>query len=583
MEKSLLELYYGYIMTGASDRIGYNSSLDIIERLGDVIMNKKHSFLNGWIKMLALALSLFFTLNINVVAESTEIPYINNEIQFDMSLGEVTNSLNALGIEFEATKEESIWTKLKQPEGNEITVQYFFSDRKLCQIKIDVGNEENTDSGYSKVKEAFCQLFGNPFSSMKDSNLLSLSCVYPVDVNISGEEDRVETDNGAVGVRQTIDACQYLLSYGERLVLISVEEKSIVLYFTIGGRMVEGYREVYPSVLVTLLSEEDSEIAKKSGVTISGIYAQIALKPESEKIQEKTECEKCEGNGYFSCNFCTQEDFVLKCLDCGWTGNYLHSCAVCSGQGKLKCVECSGKGVIRCESCSSTGKQYCPRCNGSGCLNLGSASTKKDQTWAKTTEDTIAILNGVDDPSFYSDRGECPNCRGTGRIKCDRCSGSGTVGCPSCHRDGYKICPSCLGKGTIPSYSCDLNENHRNVVCIYCKSSNHQYACPFCTGDPCIEFIYQTIMRNPEEYIGKNVCVAGIVQDIHDKGKGTYSIGLLNQEENISRNYDILYVKPEDGLRVLKGDNISAYGTFVSYDSDGIPLIAAYYAELKEK
>ena len=48
------------------------------------------------------------------------------------------------------------------------------------------------------------------------------------------------------------------------------------------------------------------------------------------------------------------------------------------------------------------------------------------------------------------------------------------------------------------------------------------------------------------------------------------------------RTYDITYIKSPDGIRVLQGDNIIAYGSFCSYDKDNTPNIGVYYIELVE-
>lgn len=295
-------------------------------------------------------------------------------------------------------------------------------------------------------------------------------------------------------------------------------------------------------------------------VSSLGLIIIVMLSVISAYAEQEKECDKCGGKHYFDCLICKQEDFAIKCLECGWSGNYKQKCTNCNSKGTTICKTCNGKGETKCSGCEGNGFFTCGWCNGSG--------------WIE--KNANPLFNAV------MPAGRCSNCNGRGKVSCSRCNGKGTVVCVNCSY-GYSTCNYCKGSGYERKYNCEVDNKHnKSVVCKYCLSKTHKYACPFCSSEACEMFVYNTIMRNPDEYLGKNVSVVGTVMNVKEEADRMYSISLRNRDGEFYRNFNVKYVKPENGLRVLQGDNITAYGPFISYDTDNTPLIAAYYIELLE-
>ncbi len=118
-------------------------------------------------------------------------------------------------------------------------------------------------------------------------------------------------------------------------------------------------------------------------------------------------CPLCRGSGYAA-------------------GGKKKQCQICNGTGKQKCERCHGEGWVKCDNCIQSG------------IHAGQIS------------ETVRDRGG----ESYVYR-ECPECRGTQRVKCPLCKGRKfrkTIKCKSCGGTGFiwlskpKTCPKCKGQ-----------------------------------------------------------------------------------------------------------------------------------------
>lgn len=232
-------------------------------------------------------------------------------------------------------------------------------------------------------------------------------------------------------------------------------------------------------------------------------------------------CELCE-NGFF---VCTHEagDF---CRSCGNTkGGYRYSCTNCNGKGYKVCSTCGGDGVATCLGCGGSGyfsKQYGIDC--SGCT--------RGQTTCYFCE--------------YG-RDDCYTCDNTGVLTSQyRCSSCGEA----------LICHACYDVKDI--------------------------ACYQCSGAGAVAFVYNTVMRTPDSSIGKAFTFSGQIVSVENLASGVAAFVLRDDSDAIPHHYQVQYIQPEGGLRVLAGDMVNVTGYFISYDKNNTPVFVTNQLVLGE-
>jgi len=158
-------------------------------------------------------------------------------------------------------------------------------------------------------------------------------------------------------------------------------------------------------------------------------------------------------------------------------------CGTCHGDRVVACPKCGGTGKdatkkVACKTCNATGSI---KCTGKGCVNgtadcpntclklsegkweLGADGIRwrkfvAGNTVASWSErhlgQVIVIENGTP-----VNKGVCPQCNGTMKIKCLLCIGTGNITCPDCKgekqvssacdqcKDGKIPCAACKGTG----------------------------------------------------------------------------------------------------------------------------------------
>ena len=117
-------------------------------------------------------------------------------------------------------------------------------------------------------------------------------------------------------------------------------------------------------------------------------------------------------------------------------------------------------------------------------------------------------------------------------------------------------CPECTGTG-------------KPVVCYLCCNLDGTEIVK--TNNEASVFSYREVMRSPDDKIGQNYTVSGTVKSIEKMYDGVYKIILKHTSDEIDYEFNLRYFSQAHDTKVLAGDMISAYGTFVSYDKDDIP------------
>lgn len=199
----------------------------------------------------------------------------------------------------------------------------------------------------------------------------------------------------------------------------------------------------------------------------------------------------------------------------------------------VKCVACHWTGTYKYQYTSSCfwcigGTQTCYQCKGSG-------------------------LSGWN---------RCFICNGAKKIKCSSCDGSG-VG--KTRTEERVFCPDCY---------------QRNIVCVLCWGMDGKQIFP--QNESTAIFSYRKIMRTPDEYIGQNYVITGVVKEIEKFSKNIYCIKLKHDSEGIEYLVHLQYIAPANAMKILVGDEITAYGTFVSYDQDDIPALFVNTVNIRE-
>lgn len=157
-------------------------------------------------------------------------------------------------------------------------------------------------------------------------------------------------------------------------------------------------------------------------------------------IDAESDCKTCDGKGVFKRRvFCTK---------CSGRGKVLPQCSVCNNTRKVKCWNCNGKGgqyqrperqgiggrymasrkvFVKCTTCGGRGKESCSSCSGyldecSACRGAGAVVQSYpcgDCSGHGVRSHKEPCDNGDCSAGFVLARGECPSCRGKGKIPDD--------------------------------------------------------------------------------------------------------------------------------------------------------------------
>lgn len=214
---------------------------------------------------------------------------------------------------------------------------------------------------------------------------------------------------------------------------------------------------------------------------------------------------------------CPKHESEFICPNCGWTG----------GKMKESCSSCGGDGIRNCNNCNGRGKSNCI-CGGTGYYSMGGY------------EITCSGCNG---------RGKwtCTSCGGTGKAACLRCYG-GTTG------KLVKDCPMCS----------------KQIVCSVCRDM-HSLSLTAQFDEAPAEFKYRSVMREPKDALKQYYSVSGTIQEIETLANNVCRLRLVQTDNEVSYPYDIVYFAKEDAVKLLKGDTVTAYAMFISYDNNDQP------------
>lgn len=198
---------------------------------------------------------------------------------------------------------------------------------------------------------------------------------------------------------------------------------------------------------------------------------------------------------------------------------------VCPNHNRnVECTACHWTGTYKYQHTSSClwcngGTQTCYQCKGSG----------------------------------VSGRSKCFICNGAKKIKCSSCKGSGMG---KTRTEERVFCPDC---------------SKRNIVCDVCWGMDGK---PITTqNDNTGIFSYRDIMRTPDEYIGQNYIVTGVVKSVEKVLNEVSYIELLHESDGIEYTVHLQYMAQSNDMKILVGDKITSYGAFVSYDQNDVPAL----------
>ena len=203
---------------------------------------------------------------------------------------------------------------------------------------------------------------------------------------------------------------------------------------------------------------------------------------------------------------------------------------------------------------------------------------------------TLAILCGMSPALATTSQNECKVCHSTGiytcrqggtkcpdgsfcpicldtsfgyQPKCSTCKGSGKESLM-----GQKVtCSHCLGKGeTILDFQGGYCENCRTkTVCEGCLG-NKSFSCPFCNTAAYEKFVYNRVMRDSKNSIGKLYFIEGMVvatqQVTSDVQKVMIQVAI---NDSVNSIVSVLF-NPLEDLKVLLGDEVTVYGQLIDVD-----------------
>jgi len=203
-------------------------------------------------------------------------------------------------------------------------------------------------------------------------------------------------------------------------------------------------------VVVKPEDEENVELKWSDIQKVSNGLTQVVAAQRWKALNADKVCPTCHG------------DRVIACPKCGGTGK--------DAVAKALCKNCNGTGQAKCtvKSCVN-GMCDCP----GQCLKLSEGNWEFGQEdlrwrkftypggWASWSERHLGQIIAYEDGKPVN-KGVCPQCNGTTKIKCLLCTGSGKIVCPVCLgskevaaacavcQNGKVTCPTCKGTGVKP-------------------------------------------------------------------------------------------------------------------------------------
>lgn len=235
------------------------------------------------------------------------------------------------------------------------------------------------------------------------------------------------------------------------------------------------------------------------------------------------------------CGLCQNGTFVCA----HEAGNICKQCGGTVGGYRFSCDDCYGKGYVSCSYCSGTGKMSCFVCGGDGIYTSKSGVSIRCTagcSYGKTA---------------------CWMCK-NGRLNCSSCSSTGLL-------SSQYLCASC----------------GERLVCRMCYDVNN-ISCHQCGGNNAVDFKYNTVMRTPDNNIGKAFALTGQIVWVENIAPGASICVLRDTSGVISHDYEVHYLFNEGGLRVLAGDIVNVTGYFVSYDKNNVPMFVTNQLSLVE-
>lgn len=269
-------------------------------------------------------------------------------------------------------------------------------------------------------------------------------------------------------------------------------------------------------------------------IVLSAAEEEPAEIPEPEEIPETEE---------IPCGLCA--DGKISCTVRGYT--VCPSCRKVTSGYHDACELCRGAGFTQCSSCRGSGKRTCSNCNGHPITN------------PKTKEEVIRKMDC-----------EILGCR-NGYVDCFYCD------------NGYGLCVFCFGSGESLALKPYCDRCNLKLVCGGCFGEDHQsFPCPNCTETETPDFVYESAMRNYEQFIGTEYRLTGSVGAVERKADGLYTFRLRQDDDGIARTLQIQLLQNPNEARILEGDRVTMYGRLVPVDDQNLPLFIVYSASVEE-
>ncbi len=199
------------------------------------------------------------------------------------------------------------------------------------------------------------------------------------------------------------------------------------------------------------------------------------------------------------------------------------------------CKMCNYSGILTCS------EDECPE--GNFCMNCLKRSWSGYSVWCST-------CGGSGKQSIMGQKVPCSGCLGTGEGKADydRCETCG----------GHLVCHKCMGAKDIP--------------CYYCAQKEYEV------------FVYNQVMRKPNESLGKAFIVEGDIVETSDVGSGVTKL-IVSYAVNNKTDIEIcVFFNPKKfgTEKILIGDSVKLYAKLMYADekNSDIPTFYSVYAEI---
>lgn len=199
------------------------------------------------------------------------------------------------------------------------------------------------------------------------------------------------------------------------------------------------------------------------------------------------------------------------------------------------CDLCKGSGILNCS------ENECP--DGNYCINCLTRSWQGYSVRCSTCK-------GSGKESLMGQKVLCSSCLGTGKGKADydRCETCG----------GHLVCHRCLGTKEIP--------------CYYCSQEEYEV------------FVYNQVMRKPDESLGKAFIVEGDIVETSDVGSGITKL-IVSYAVNEKSTIEIcVFFNPKIKTeKILIGDSVKLYAKLMYVDekNSDIPTFYSVHAEIE--